>query len=191
MGKWMDGRRLRTALLVLVCLLAAMVAITLATGCGNSGNTDSGSSASTVRRVVKAEPVKQDRWTYARARFNEMCAGCHSLADAGARGRRYNLDASSPSAVNETHVRATITGGEPGMPAWGEVLSEREYEELVKYIVAVARHAGGDEYWRRQLTLRGEAQNWSRADTEKLEAYARRLRDVRIRAREERASRGG
>ncbi|MFL5818350.1 MAG: c-type cytochrome [Conexibacter sp.] len=181
MGKWMDGRRLRSALLPFACLLAAVAAIGLAAGCGNSGDAGSGSTGTvaSARRVVKVVRVKQDRWTYARARFNEMCAGCHTLADAGARGRRYNLDASPPEAVNETHVRSTLAEGEPGMPRWRDVLSEREFEELVAYVVAVARHSRGDEYWHDQIMLRGEAQNWSRADTDKLEAYARRLRAQR------------
>jgi mono/diheme cytochrome c family protein len=180
MGKWMDGRRLRTALLPLACLLAAIAAIALATGCGNSGDAGSGSTGTvaSARRVVKVVKVKQDRWTYARARFNEMCAGCHTLADAGARGRRFNLDVST--GVDETHVRSTITEGEPGMPRWRDVLSEREFEELVAYIVAVAGHRRGEDYWHDQIMLRGEAQNWSRADTEKLEAYARRLHEERI-----------
>jgi len=176
MGKWMDGRRLRSALLPLACLLAAIAVIALAAGCGNSGDAGSGSTGSTVtsaRRVVKVVRVKQDRWTYARARFNEMCAGCHSLADAGARGRRYNLDVTT--GVDENHVRSTISGGEPGMPAWRGVLSEREFEELVAYIVAVARRSTGNDYWHEQLMLRGEGVGWSPGDTRKLEAYARRL----------------
>ena len=174
MGKWMDGRRLRGALPALACLAA----VTLAAGCGNSG--DSGSTGATVasaRRVVKVVPVKQDRWTYARARFREMCAGCHTLADARTTGRRYSLDASTPSGTEETHVRYAIASGEPGMPAWRDVLSEREYEELVAYIVAVSKHSGGNDYWHEQLMRRGEAINWSRADTKKLETYARRLRE--------------
>lgn len=174
MGKWMDGRRLRSALLPLACLLAAVAAIALATGCGNSGEADSsGSTVTSARRVVKVEPVKQDRWTYARARFNEMCAGCHTLRDAGATGRRYNLDHSA--GVDETHVRYTIAEGEPGMPGWREALSEREFEELVAYIVAVAERSPGNDYWHEQLALRGEAQGWQPEDTRRLEAYARRL----------------
>jgi mono/diheme cytochrome c family protein len=178
MGKWIDGRRLRSALLPLACLIAAVAAIALATGCGDSDNADSGSAGSTVataRKVVQVERVKQDRWTYARARFNEMCAGCHTLADAGARGRRYNLDHAAPTAVEETHVRFAISQGEPGMPAWREALSEREFEELVAYIVSVTRRTPGDDYWQQQLALRGEAMGWRPEDTRRLETYARRL----------------
>ena len=178
MGKWIDGRRLRSALLPFACMLAAVVAVALAAGCGNSGKAGSGSTGSTVasvRRVVKVEPVKQDRWTYARTTFRELCAGCHTLGDAGTTGRRYNLDAAS-DALEETHVRYAIAEGEPGMPAWREVLSEREYEELVAYLVHVPRHRATNDYWHEQIVRRSDAQNWSRADTRKLEAYARRLR---------------
>ena len=179
MGKWIDGRRLRSALLPLACLLAAVAALALAAGCGNSGDADSGSTGTvaSARRVVRVVAVKQDRWTYARARFREMCAGCHTLADAGTTGRRYNLDASSSSGTEEAHVRYAIAEGEPGMPKWRDVLSEREFEELVAYIVAVSKHHGGNDYWHEQLVRRGEAANWSRADTKRLETYARRLRD--------------
>jgi mono/diheme cytochrome c family protein len=174
MGKWNEGRRLRGALLALVCLLAALAAVTLAAGCGNSGNSDSaGSTVASARRVVRVESVKQDRWTYARARFNEMCAGCHTLADAGARGRRFNLDHST--GTEETHVRSTIAEGEPGMPRWRDVLSEREFEELVAYITAVAKRREGNDYWHEQLMLRGEGEHWSPDKTRRLEAYARRL----------------
>jgi mono/diheme cytochrome c family protein len=171
MAKWTLGGLPRRGMLpLLACLLA--VAAALATGCGGS-DASSSSTATAARRVVQVRPAKQDRWTYARARFNEMCAGCHTLADAGARGRRYNLDHSG--GVDETHVRYTIAEGEPGMPRWREVLSEREFEELVAYIVAVAKRTEGDDYWHRQLALRGEAQGWGPNDTRRLETYARRL----------------
>jgi len=185
MAKWTLGGLPRRAMLPLLACLLAMSAAVLAAGCGG-GEADSGSTGtaarSSARRVVRVETVKQDRWTYARARFNEMCAGCHTLADAGARGRRYNLDHASPGGVEETHVRYAIAEGEPGMPGWRHALSEREFEELVAYIVAVARRSSGDDYWQRQLKLRGEAHFWEPSDTEKLEAYARRLRAARIRA---------
>jgi len=176
MAKWNDARlSWRRMLPLLACLLAALGTVALAAGCGNSGRADSGSATSTVARtrVVRVKPVAQDRWTYARNRFNEMCAGCHTLADAGARGRRFNLDHSG--GVDETHVRSTIAGGEPGMPAWKDTLSEREFEELVAYVSTVAKHSAGRDYWHDQIMLRGEGSPWSPEDTRRLEAYARRL----------------
>lgn len=166
---------------MLACLLVALATAAGAVGCGNSGDSDSGSATVASRRVVRVVSVRQDRWTYARARFNEMCAGCHTLADAGARGRRYNLDHAGEIGVEETHTRGVINVGEPGMPGWRDVLSPREYEELVAYIVTVTRKTPGDDYWHRQITLRGEGAPWTRADTERLEAYAHRLIRERIR----------
>lgn len=187
MPKGIDGSPLwRRAAPLLACLLLALVTVAFAAGCGNSGESDSGSTGSTTAarartRVVKVQPVRQDRFTYARARFNEMCAGCHTLADAGARGRRFNLDATGGD--SETHMRFAIAEGEPGMPAWRDVLSPREYEELVTYLVAVMGRSAGNDYWGDQLKLRGEGAVWSRADTKRLEAYALRL--VREKSREE------
>jgi len=182
MSKGIDGRRLwRRTLPLLACLLVALATAAGAVGCGNSGDSDSGSATVASRRVVRVVSVRQDRWTYARARFNEMCAGCHTLADAGARGRRYNLDHAGEIGVEETHTRGVINVGEPGMPGWRDVLSPREYEELVAYIVTVTRKTPGDDYWHRQITLRGEGAPWTRADTERLEAYAHRLIRERIR----------
>lgn len=173
MGKWIDGRRLlRGALLPLGCLVAALAIAALAVGCGGADQ-DRAASTAPARKVVAVQHAAQDRWVYARARFREMCAGCHTLADARATGRRYNLDHSE--GVEENHVRYAIARGEPGMPAWKDVLSAREYEELVAYVVAVTRHQPGDDYWHWQIKLRSEGTNWTAQDTRRLEAYARRL----------------
>jgi hypothetical protein len=170
MARWIDGRSLRLGALLLACLLLALGAVALATGCGG----DESRTRTAAKRVVKVKHEPLDPWTYARARFNELCAGCHTLADAGARGRRFNLDHST--GVEETHVRYVIASGEPGMPGWAGVLSGREYEELVAYIVTVARREEGDDYWHRQITLRGAGEFWRPADTRRLELYAQRLR---------------
>jgi mono/diheme cytochrome c family protein len=171
MARWIDGRSLlRLGVLSLACLLLALGAVALATGCGG----DESRTSTAARRVVKVKHEPSDPWTYARARFKELCAGCHTLADAGATGRRFNLDHST--GVEETHVRYVIASGEPGMPAWGGVLSGREYEELVAYVVTVARREEGDDYWHRQITLRGEGEEWTPADTRRLELYAQKLR---------------
>jgi mono/diheme cytochrome c family protein len=196
MPKGIDGRLLRRrAPPLLACLLIALVTVALAAGCGNSSRSDSGSGSASAatrtasgegaagvaeRRLVPVRPVKQDRFAYARARFVELCAGCHTLADAGARGRRYNLDHSN--GIEETHVRSTIAEGEPGMPGWRDVLTPREYEELVAYIVAVARREPGDDYWHDQIMLRSEGAVWTRADTARLEAYAHRIVQERLRS---------
>jgi mono/diheme cytochrome c family protein len=159
MAKW-DGARLwRWTRLALLAAVAAALALTA--GCGDS-ESKSTTNASPPRRVVQVEQVKRDRWTYARARFNELCAGCHSLADAGATGRRFHLDHTVD--LDETRVRWVIAEGEPGMPAYRGVLSKREYEELVAYVSTVDRHTPGDDYYKWQLKLRTDGENWSPED---------------------------
>jgi mono/diheme cytochrome c family protein len=171
MARWIDGRRPRRgALLPLACLLVALGAVALAAGCGG---TDKDKTSTTTRKVVQVKHEPSDRWTFARARFREMCAGCHTLADARTTGRRYNLDHAGD--IDETRARYAIGSGEPGMPAWGGVLSPREYEELVAYVSTVDRRGEGDDYWGRQIRLRSRFPKWSPADTRQLEAYATRL----------------
>ena len=144
-------------LLPLACLLVATAAVALATGCGSSSDADK-----PARKVVQVEHAATDRWTYARARFREMCAGCHTLADAGARGRRFNLDHAGD--IDESRARFVIAAGEPGMPGWGDVLSRREYEELVAYVSTVDKHTPGEEDWSWQIHLRSEAEDWKPED---------------------------
>lgn len=141
----------------------AFVAMLLAGGCG--GGEEAPSPTTTARaplRVAEEIAVKDDRWSYARARFNEMCAGCHTLAAARATGPRFNLDRSS--GVNEVHVRFAIREGEPGMPAFGDVLSRREYEELVAFVLAVAEREPGETNWGWQHNLRTEGDAWKPED---------------------------
>ncbi len=171
MPKEMDGRLLwRRVAPLLACLLVAL-AVLAAAGCGDSGDSDSATTP--VRRVVQVESVRRDRFTHARALFNEMCAGCHTLADAGATGRRFNLD--HAGIQDETHVRGVIAGGEPGMPAFRDVLSQRDHEELTAYIIAVARNEEGEDYWHDQIMRRIEGGYWAPEDTKKVERFARRL----------------
>lgn len=155
MVKGNDGRRLRHgARLLIACMLAA--ALALVAGCGGS------EESPPPRKVVKIDRVARDRWTYARARFNEMCAGCHGLADAGARGRRFILDRAG--GIDEARARYAIAEGEPGMPAWRDVLSKREFEELVAYVSTVERNERGEDGWLWQIRLRSEGDTWPPRD---------------------------
>jgi mono/diheme cytochrome c family protein len=143
------SRRLcRGVRLPFACALAA-AALALATGCGED---------EPARRVVQVEPIARDRWVYARARFREMCAGCHTLADAGARGPRFNLDVIGD--LTEERVRHVILEGEPGMPGWRDIMSRREIEELVEYVSSVERQVQGEEDWHWQISLREAGSKW-------------------------------
>jgi len=136
---------------LLVC--AALIAA-LGAGCGDS---ESEAPVSDAKPVV-LERVARDRWSYARARFREMCAGCHTLADARATGRRFNLDANPD--VNDQFVRETILGGGPGMPPFASSISYREFEQLTSYILAVAgREENADTNWQYQIRLRRDGEH--------------------------------
>ena len=64
------------------------------------------------------------------------CAGCHTLADAGASGETApNLDDAKPS-LREASEQITNGGG--GMPAYKDQLSEKQIEALAKYVSSVA-----------------------------------------------------
>lgn len=168
MAKGIDGRRLRRhAPPLLACLLAAAAAVALAAGCGGASKGGRGAGTPT-RTVVQVTHVAQDRWTYARERFRETCGGCHTLADAGTHGRRYNLDHSV--GITTDHARYAIADGEPGMPAWRGILSKREYEELVAYVTTVAKQTPGETNWHWQYVLRAEGESWTPDDTRQLEA---------------------
>jgi mono/diheme cytochrome c family protein len=165
MAKWSDGRPLRRLVLAPVaCLLAAGLAVALAAGCGSGG----ASTRTVARRVVQITHVAQDRWTYARERFRETCGGCHTLADAGTHGRRFNLDHAGE--ITPEHARFTIEQGEPGMPAWYGVLSKREFEELVLYVTNVAKNTPGESNWHWQMMLRARGEAWTPNDMRDLEA---------------------
>jgi mono/diheme cytochrome c family protein len=137
-------------------LVGAALAATLAAGCGESENETPTTTSEAA--AVKVERVPRDRWSWARARFNEMCAGCHTLADARATGRRFNLDANAE--LNDQLVRETILGGGPGMPPFASSISYREYEQLTSYILAVAGRAENLESgWQYQIRLRREGEH--------------------------------
>ena len=64
------------------------------------------------------------------------CAGCHTLADAGATGAvGPSLDALRPSAAT---VVAAVTGGKGAMPAFGGELSDDDIAAVAAYVSTVA-----------------------------------------------------
>jgi mono/diheme cytochrome c family protein len=143
MGESFGRRRARRSSQLTLVLLAAAA---LAGGCGGSARPSSTSAA------TRTTPQRNDKYAYARARFREMCAGCHTLADAGAHGPRFDLD--HVPILNRALVRFVIHDGEPGMPGWGDVLSRREFEELARYVLAVAQRTEGEDHWGWQMRLR-------------------------------------
>jgi len=127
-----------------LALLLVAVGLAAAGGCGGS--------AAHAPKPAAVTTARHERFTAARALFNEICAGCHTLADAGAHGKRFDLDTESPlvtflpsEAKRRQLARYAILHGEDGMPSWRGVLSQREIRQLITYVVAVVR----DENMRR------------------------------------------
>jgi mono/diheme cytochrome c family protein len=86
-----------------------------------------------------AEPPK-DRIAYGRALFKQICAGCHTLADAGATGKRYDLDYNYAGiSVRERRMRAHagLRGGPPFMPNWERSLTREQVDVLTDYVFEV------------------------------------------------------
>jgi mono/diheme cytochrome c family protein len=151
----LNGPLRRGAYMLLAVALAATISFLAACG----GGDDKKPATSRTVANLQVQQVARERWTYARARFREMCAGCHTLRDARAHGRRFDLDRAGGE--GKTHVRFTIEEGEPGMPAWRGVLSRREKEELIDYVSTVARSdLGGETGWSWQIKLRDEGEHW-------------------------------
>jgi outer membrane protein assembly factor BamB/cytochrome c5 len=76
-----------------------------------------------------------------RTLFTQQCAGCHTLADAGASGTvGPNLDDLRPS--QET-TDAQVTNGGGGMPAFGGRLSREQIANISAYVAQAAGKGGG------------------------------------------------
>ncbi|HYV14449.1 MAG TPA: c-type cytochrome [Conexibacter sp.] len=128
MGAESAGRTRRSSVAGLIAVLALVVG-----GCG-------GGSASVA---VHHPRLPHDRWTHARALFRVKCAGCHALADAGAHGRRSDLDHSGLAyAPHATAIaRRVMLHGGPGMPVEEEMMPPEDFDALARYVAAVAgRH---------------------------------------------------
>lgn len=73
--------------------------------------------------------------------FTTNCAGCHTLAEAGASGTvGPNLDDLRPDAAT---VDAKVTGGGGGMPAFEGRLTRAEIASVAAYVAQVAGTGGG------------------------------------------------
>lgn len=114
-----------------VAAFAASALLVLAAGCGGS--------APQQLPVAQRLKLPHDRWSYGRKIFRIDCAACHTLADAGAHGRRSDLDAStlasSPHAA--ALARRAVIYGAPGMPRWRIMLRPQEIRAVARYVAAV------------------------------------------------------
>jgi mono/diheme cytochrome c family protein len=136
MGDWIGKCRSTRRRLLAVGVLAGL-ALAIA-GCG--GN---------------ARPtLPHDRFAKARSLFREICAGCHTLANAGAHGNRLRLDVGldDPTKI-ASNARSTIEEGDAGMPEWRGSLTPREIALLASYVAAAADRPSGPPDGRLATTL--------------------------------------
>lgn len=143
---------MNTTLLRRIAAAAAVLATALALAACGSDN-DSGPSdaqvedaaatttapATTTRTTEteeKTEETTQEAAADGKAIFTENCAGCHTLAAAGASGAvGPNLDDAKPS---EDLVATMVKDGKGAMPAFEGQLSEDEIEAVAKYVSSSA-----------------------------------------------------
>lgn len=66
--------------------------------------------------------------------FRQSCAGCHTLADAGATGSvGPNLD---DTGLDEAAIAAMVRSGGGGMPSFGGTLDATQIDEVAAYVAA-------------------------------------------------------
>jgi len=68
--------------------------------------------------------------------FRQSCAGCHTLADAGATGSvGPNLD---DTRLDEAGIAAMVRSGGGGMPSFGGTLQPEQIDEVAAYVAAAS-----------------------------------------------------
>lgn len=94
---------------------------------GDGGDDDAGAGASTGGGAADDE---------GKAIFTQSCAGCHTLADAGASGSvGPNLDDARPTVEA---VAAMVRGGGGGMPSFGGTLQPEQIDAVAAYVAGAA-----------------------------------------------------
>lgn len=111
--------------------LALLVAVSAAVGVSACGDDEPAPATSTASTTTPAGDA-----TAGKEIFSTNCAGCHTLADAGATGTNGpNLDDLKP---DFEMVQGQVTNGGGGMPAFGDTLSEADIGNVAAYVSSVA-----------------------------------------------------
>ena len=111
-------------------VLAAVMTVVLAAGCGDGSSGD-----------VASAPPPRGQVAEGKAIFTEHCAGCHTLADAGATGVvGPDLDGSKPS---KALVVERVTYGKGAMQSFrgvsgGHFFSKADVEAVADYVSSAA-----------------------------------------------------
>ncbi len=119
--------------------LSAFAAVALAVGaCG--GSDDTASVPSTPAPTTSEKSDSKDSGASADAEGKQVfvanCSTCHTLSDAGANGMAGpNLDELQPG---EAAVKAKVTNGGGGMPAFSGTLDQAQIDAVSAYVASAA-----------------------------------------------------
>lgn len=120
-------------------LMAVAALATGAAACGDDGDSgDAGAppATTTVAPATTAQPGGAGDAAAGKGVFTANCAGCHTLADAGATGAAGpNLDTLKPDLAT---VQAQVTNGGGAMPPFGDKLTEQQIADVATYVSSVA-----------------------------------------------------
>jgi mono/diheme cytochrome c family protein len=117
-------------------ILSAFLAVgaLLLVGCGGSNGGGSASSGTTQESTSTSGGAQAS--ADGKQIFTQNCAGCHTLADAGASGATGpNLDQLKP---DQATVKRQVTNGGGGMPAFKDKLSAQQIDAVAAYVSSVA-----------------------------------------------------
>ena len=70
--------------------------------------------------------------TAGKAVWADNCAGCHGLAGTGGNGGPSLVD--NPDAADPAKVKAQVTNGGGGMPAFKDTLTEQQINDVAAYV---------------------------------------------------------
>ena len=85
--------------------------------------------------VANAQPAPRFTEQGGEAIFKGVCQGCHMPGGAGAVGAgRYPALACDPNLTGRGYPLVIIVNGQKAMPAFGELLSDRQIADVVNYI---------------------------------------------------------
>lgn len=117
-------------------ILQATIAISLVAAalglvaCGSSSSESS--SATTAAPATTSTKTTTVASAEGEKVFASNCAGCHTLAAAGSNGQvGPNLDSIAP---DEATVKAKVTNGGGGMPAFTDVLTAAQIDAVSAYV---------------------------------------------------------
>ena len=80
---------------------------------------------------VPAEPTSGDA-AAGKAVWADNCAGCHGLAGTGGNGGPSLVE--NPNASDPVKVRAQVTDGGGGMPAFKDTLTQQQIDDVAAYV---------------------------------------------------------